>query len=806
MKDANDPRWEQFADLVERLDGLPADDQAQQLCRRADAGEDPELLDKVREFFHTRELTTWPWMSDVPTAALHKGLQVGDWTLEKYLGRGGMGEVWKANKLLVTSEDRQSILHGALKFIKPSPTGLDDSKRYKRFADEVDNALKVHEHQNICTVHGAAKHINPITGQSMPYFAMNYLKDAKSITRYSREHSLQMREWLDLFIQVCDAICHAHELDVVHLDLKPGNILVNYLCCPYVVDFGLAKIYSPSLQPVTAPSFVSGTPGYMSPEQQDPQRFGQPDKRSDQYALGVVLYELCSGKLPFPYAAPVSEQSFDQAMDAIAELGLREIFRKALAIRTEGRFPHVRAFRSEVKRFQESLTSMVSGMVSVSMVTNAMADNRVRGTMAHFDATQATALSAHDERIRDLINRSRSEADPAPTHSVGKTLYLVGGAFGPTKPALLEWFTSAGNRMQMGRVVKKLTCLKGTNAAAKYDPRISPDLILVEPATFAWVEKELGCDRFFTYDHESQRYGIPKVWIWDALKEVQSVLAICHVPIVQQYFDKHFPRCRRIKVWVYIDRTDLEEYFQAQCKGDAEKVEWRVGRATPTWDNFLRDPSGYRLVAYVGNDKGQKIINFDKQLETLFGCYKPRRGELLTPDGVCHLPEGVSAKHLVATDLWKSYEQNVLIMLCCSAEKADLRRVIRQWVSDLGFCPVDADLSGGTTNHYYGRPEMGPVAQPYLCHRGIAIFDSSPVGADAGSQPEVDLAAICQLGAMQSMRKQTVAFVRSGGSTEAVPAHGPWLKVHSFDDRLALRAVIEQFLGRCGVQPGRSTQ
>jgi WD40 repeat protein/serine/threonine protein kinase len=363
MRDPNDHRWNRYADLVEELAALSADARNLELCRRADAGEDPELLDKVREFFHTRELTTWPWTTDFPRATLYPGLKVGEWKLERSLGRGGMGEVWKARKI-VFFEGQESILYGALKFIRPSPPREDVNDRHKRFAGEVHNLLKVHDHQNICSVYDPGIHIDSGTGLSMPYFAMNYLKDAKPLTAYVRENSLPMREWLDLFMQVCAAIYHAHEKDVLHLDLKPGNILVDHLGCPYVVDFGLAKIYSPSLSPVSPPTFVAGTIGYMSPEQEDPARFGLPDKRSDQYALGVVLYELCSGKVPFRNAAHVTDLSFDQAMDAIAELGLREILRKALAIRTEGRFPHVRALKASIERFHGSLPIVLSGIVT----------------------------------------------------------------------------------------------------------------------------------------------------------------------------------------------------------------------------------------------------------------------------------------------------------------------------------------------------------------------------------------------------------------------------------------------------------
>jgi serine/threonine protein kinase len=148
------------------------------------------------------------------------------------------------------------------------------------------------------------------TQQGRPYFAMEYV-DGIPITTYCDRHRLTMRARLQLFIEVCEGVQHAHQKAIIHRDLKPSNILVtevNGKPMPRIIDFGVAKAVSQGLNAetmFTRVGMVLGTPGYMSPEQAD--SAGQDiDTRSDVYSLGAILYELLVGQLPSTSASWLS--------------------------------------------------------------------------------------------------------------------------------------------------------------------------------------------------------------------------------------------------------------------------------------------------------------------------------------------------------------------------------------------------------------------------------------------------------------------------------------------------------------------
>lgn len=232
---------------------------------------------------------------DVPSAAATLGQwteqvggRIGPYKLLSTLGEGGMGTVFLAEQ---TQPLRRQV---AVKVIKP---GMDTAQVIARFEAE-RQALAVLDHPNIARVFHAGT-----TDGGRPYFVMERVKGV-SITRYCDEHTLNIEERLALFLQVCEAVQHAHQKGIIHRDIKPSNILVSRQdgrAMPKIIDFGIAKAVTQSLTDRTLYTeqgqFV-GTPEYMSPEQADPGAQGI-DTRSDVYSMGVVLYELLTGMLPF---------------------------------------------------------------------------------------------------------------------------------------------------------------------------------------------------------------------------------------------------------------------------------------------------------------------------------------------------------------------------------------------------------------------------------------------------------------------------------------------------------------------------
>jgi serine/threonine protein kinase len=216
------------------------------------------------------------------------GSQIGPYRLLSILSVGGMGIVYLA-------EQKHPIKRRvAIKVIKP---GMDSKRVIARFEAE-RQALALMDHPNIAQVHDAGT-----TEAGRPYFVMEHVKGLP-ITEHCDQYKFTIEERLELFLQVCEAVQHAHQKGIIHRDIKPMNIMVSIEAnksVPKIIDFGIAKALS---QPLTERTLVTeqgqmlGTPEYMSPEQVE-MTSEDIDTRSDIYSLGVLLYELLTGVLPF---------------------------------------------------------------------------------------------------------------------------------------------------------------------------------------------------------------------------------------------------------------------------------------------------------------------------------------------------------------------------------------------------------------------------------------------------------------------------------------------------------------------------
>jgi WD40 repeat protein/serine/threonine protein kinase len=281
-----------FAQAIEIASARERKEFLAEACR-GDPDLHREVEQLVRNHFQAGDFLERPAVGSAATAAEpavgeRLGTLIGPYKLLEQVGEGGMGLVF------VAAQQHPVRRKVALKIIKP---GMDSRQVVARFEAE-RQALALMDHPNIAQVlDGGA------TPSGRPYFVMELFKGVP-ITRYCDEHRLTVRQRLELFVPVCQAVQHAHQKGIIHRDLKPSNVLVapfDSQPVPKVIDFGVAKAVG---QPLTDETLhtgfgsVVGTPEYMSPEQAELNNHDV-DTRTDVYALGALLYELLAGRPPF---------------------------------------------------------------------------------------------------------------------------------------------------------------------------------------------------------------------------------------------------------------------------------------------------------------------------------------------------------------------------------------------------------------------------------------------------------------------------------------------------------------------------
>lgn len=259
------------------LDAEPAAREAalQQLC-----GPDGELRAEVAGLLASCDAAEASRPPD-PRQTQEKALEIGPYRVEKVLGEGGMGKVY-----LAARADRQFDKKVAIKLIRGS--GAPEALLQRFYTER--QILAGMEHPNIARLIDGG-----VAPDGQPYFVMDYV-DGLRLDKYCDEHTLTIRQRLELFRKVCAAVNYAHQHLVVHRDLKPSNILVTEDGEPKLLDFGVAKVVTSSAeldQTATAGLFL--TPLYASPELL---RGQSTTVATDVYSLGVILYELLSGRLP----------------------------------------------------------------------------------------------------------------------------------------------------------------------------------------------------------------------------------------------------------------------------------------------------------------------------------------------------------------------------------------------------------------------------------------------------------------------------------------------------------------------------
>lgn len=278
-------RFNKISEIFLLAADLAPDEQVRVLDR--ECGEDTELREAVLKLIRA-DSKCYNFLDTLPAAAAPgHPLQIGNFTIIRVLGEGGMGVVYEAEQ----DHPRRPV---ALKLIRGA--AMTDTTLL-RFEREVDILGKL-EHPGIARIYDAGEFINENSRQ--PYISMELVRGV-TLLRYCNEHSLDDNQRLELFALICDAVDHAHARGIMHRDLKPANILITEKGNPKILDFGIARALdnpAADITNLTSSGQIVGTLRYMSPEQfQGPH--ANIDRRTDVYSLGVILYELLTGRVPF---------------------------------------------------------------------------------------------------------------------------------------------------------------------------------------------------------------------------------------------------------------------------------------------------------------------------------------------------------------------------------------------------------------------------------------------------------------------------------------------------------------------------
>jgi serine/threonine protein kinase/tetratricopeptide (TPR) repeat protein len=268
----------------------------------------------------------------------------GRYKIIEELGKGGMGKVYKA-------QDTDLKEKVAIKLLKPEIAA--DKKTIERFRNELKFARKI-RHKNVCQMFDLNKE------KGAHYITMEYVdgKDLKSMIRMMGQSS--SGKTISIAKQVCDGLVEAHKLGVVHRDLKPQNIMVDEEGNARIMDFGIAR--SIKEKGITAAGVMIGTPEYMSPEQVEGKEV---DQRSDIYSLGVILYEMVTGRVPFegdtPFTIGVKHKSEEpkdpKELNAQLPEDLNLVILRCLEKDKEKRYQSAGEVRAELMRIEEGIPS-----------------------------------------------------------------------------------------------------------------------------------------------------------------------------------------------------------------------------------------------------------------------------------------------------------------------------------------------------------------------------------------------------------------------------------------------------------------
>ncbi|MCH8113472.1 MAG: protein kinase, partial [Proteobacteria bacterium] len=361
MAMAYDTNWDQISHLLDEVLDLPSEERKAYLASAC--ADNPTLRREVETLldFESEAQETigesvmtfapklLPEADEIlpPPAEMAEGERIGSYRIVRQLGQGGMGTVYLAQRADGLFE--QAV---AIKLIK---RGFDTDDLLSRFTYE-RQILAALDHPNIARLYDGG-----MTSDGRPYFVMEYV-DGVPLNDYCDHKRLTTKQRLALFRTVCRAVQYAHQNLIVHRDLKPSNILVTEDRTVKLLDFGIAKLLddeaTEQTAPVTRPGMRFMTPEYASPEQIEG---GNPfDVRTDVYSLGVLMYHLITGQLPYHAEGPLlelartireTEPAAPSSLSANSDRKLDAIVFKALAKEKKSRYQSVEALANDLRRY-----------------------------------------------------------------------------------------------------------------------------------------------------------------------------------------------------------------------------------------------------------------------------------------------------------------------------------------------------------------------------------------------------------------------------------------------------------------------
>lgn len=359
----------------------------EKLTREQFLSEHPDVADELRDHFAGLSLiakagssvTAAKLPGDETLDARGSSAEIGEkdathlpkidgYEIHRMIGRGGMGVVYKATQI---STKRQV----ALKVLLEGPLASDQSR--KRFEREIEVAAQL-RHGNIIPIYDSGK------SDGRMYYAMAFVR-GMSLADHLAAKRPTLHEKLTIFMKICQAVRHAHQRGVIHRDLKPSNVLVDAENEPHILDFGLAKASTLVDMNTSVSAQIVGTPAYMSPEQAAGDPHGI-DTRTDIYSLGVVLYEMIVGRMPYDTTVSIgkvlenianAEPAAPQIVDRKISGELSAIIMKALEKPKERRYQSLDVLHSDVEKYMKGEPISVRPPSTIYFIKKAIWRNRL---------------------------------------------------------------------------------------------------------------------------------------------------------------------------------------------------------------------------------------------------------------------------------------------------------------------------------------------------------------------------------------------------------------------------------------------